>query len=172
MSGVYRTSQYIVASSDGWRAYLDREHIAFSDSSSEFDDRLKILDLRFDGGIEVFLSNGGEREEVDGSNVGTDVHGGRVGREERSQSLVDVFGEERNEGRLFDEQSALELAGRDRVRTRVRARVKSVSKRVWRAAIVSSGPFPPLSRSRLNRMYQFVSSSINSNIRAVTVYSR
>ncbi len=51
-------------------------------------------------------------------------------------------------------------------------RVSNVSKRVFSAATVSSTPSSPLRRLRLKRMYQFVSSSIRSSRRGMTVYKR
>lgn len=56
--------------------------------------------------------------------------------------------------------------------TRVRQRVYSVSNKVLRAATVSSSPFSPLRRVRLNRIYQFVNSSMRASRRGTTVYSR
>lgn len=47
--------------------------------------------------------------------------------------------------------------------TIVRHSVKRASKRVFNAATVSSVPSSPFSRFRLNRMYQFVSSSMRSS---------
>lgn len=100
-SGVCCTNRQSQRNDDERRTNLEREHVSFTDSSSEFDDGLEVLDLSFDRGIEIFLSYGREGEEVNRSDVGTDVHSRGVGREERSQSLVDVFGEERNESGLF-----------------------------------------------------------------------
>lgn len=102
------------------------------------------------------------------ADVGSDVEGRRVLGEERSKTLVDVLGQEGDEGGL---QNLVSKGGEgsNAGRTRVRARVKRVSKRVWRAAMVSSGEISPLSLLRLNRMYQFVSSSIKSSILLTTV---
>ena len=55
--------------------------------------------------------------------------------------------------------------------TIVLQRVRRVSNRVLRAATVSSGPPSPFKRARLNRIYQFVSSSMSSKSLGMTVYS-
>jgi hypothetical protein len=57
-------------------------------------------------------------------------------------------------------------------RTMVLVKVKSVSNRVFNAARVSSFPFSPFNRLRLNRMYQFVISSISPNNLPMIVYNR
>jgi anthranilate/para-aminobenzoate synthase component II len=56
--------------------------------------------------------------------------------------------------------------------TIVRHKVYKVSKSVFKAVIVSSGPPSPFKRARLKRMYQLVSSSMSNNSRGTTVYRR
>lgn len=65
---------------------------------------MKTRDLTFDGGVEVLFSCLREGKEVKRSNVVSDAESRDVGREERSETLVDVLGEERSKsGKGSDE---------------------------------------------------------------------
>lgn len=63
----------------------------------------------------------------------------------------------------------LERLEADELRTIVLQRVKRVSNRALRATTASSGPLSPFKRRRLNRMYQFVRSSMVRSRRGTTV---
>jgi hypothetical protein len=112
---------------------------------------------------------------MEGSNIVAQVKRGDIFGEESSESLINILSKERNESGLDDIMEWVSEREKNACifeLTRVRARVNKVSNRVWRAKTASSTPLSPLSRRRLNRMYQFVRSSIKSNIRPTTVYIR
>lgn len=78
--------------------HLEGHNHALSDRASEFDDSLKTRDLTLDGRVEVFLTSLRERKEVERADIVSNAESRDVGGEERSETLVDVLGEEGGEG--------------------------------------------------------------------------
>lgn len=63
---------------------------------------MEALDLTLDDGVKVLEADGGEGEEVEGAEVVAEVEGRDVVREVGAETLVDVFGEEGDEGGLSE----------------------------------------------------------------------
>jgi hypothetical protein len=82
------------------RAHLEGKDEALANGTSELNDGLETADLALNDGVEVLLANRGEGEEVKGANVFAHAHRSDVRGEEGAETLIDVLGEEGDEGRL------------------------------------------------------------------------
>ncbi len=70
---------------------LERDVVPLAENTGQLDDGLHALYLTFDDDVEVFLLDLREQEEVDGPGVSRPW----ILRDERSEGLVQVFGDER-----------------------------------------------------------------------------
>lgn len=148
--------------------------MSFSQCPGELNDALHTFHLSLNLFIKVFIFHFREAQKVDRSWIVVCVY---TFRDINSQPLIDAFSKEWGIRRL-NENGVNEIRDQgcaillENQLTIVRHRVNKVSNSVFRADTVSSWPSSPLSRFRLKRIYQLVSSSTRSKRRGTMVYSR